>query len=116
MSRAVLFLLVACAGHFLAACADTTVGDNGARLSSGIYLDNLDTNVRPQDDFFQFVNGGWLASNNIPDDKSSDGSFERLSEAADADVLSIIEEAAAQGGASGSPGAKDSYPLSQFHG
>ncbi|HQU58240.1 MAG TPA: M13 family metallopeptidase [Saprospiraceae bacterium] len=103
MSRAVLFLLVACAGHFLAACADTTVGDNGARLSSGIYLDNLDTNVRPQDDFFQFVNGGWLASNNIPDDKSSDGSFERLSEAADADVLSIIEEAAAQGGASGSP-------------
>ena len=101
MSRTVL-LLVACAAHFLAACAGTTVGDQEASQSSGIYLDNRDTSVRPQDDFFQFVNGGWLASNDIPDDKSRDGSFERLREAADADVRNIIEQAAAQGGAEGS--------------
>ena len=102
MSRTVLLLLVASAAHLFTACAGTTVSDQEASPPSGIYLDNRDTTVRPQDDFFQFVNGGWLASNEIPDDQSQDGSFERLSEAADADVRNIIEQAAAQGGAEGS--------------
>ena len=114
MSRTVLLLLAAGAAHLLTACAGTTVANKEASPPSGIYLDNRDTTVRPQDDFFNFVNGGWLASNDIPDDKSWDGSFQRLTEAADADVLSIIEEAAAQSDASGGPEQRIAILYSSF--
>lgn len=61
---------------------------------SGVEVANMDTSIAPGDDFFHYVNGGWLARNPIPADKSRDGSFERLREAADADVRKIIERAA----------------------
>ena len=42
---------------------------------SGIDLDSFDKSVRPQDDFFEFVNGQWLKTTEIPADKSSYGAF-----------------------------------------
>jgi putative endopeptidase len=89
----------------VAACAsDGAKEPSGEAQVSGVYLEHLDTSVRPQDDFFHYVNGGWLAAHEIPADKSRDGSFERLREAADADARAIIEEAAASAG-SAEPGA-----------
>ena len=35
-------------------------------VKSGIDRSNFDPSVRPQDDFFQYVNGGWLARTQIP--------------------------------------------------
>lgn len=35
----------------------------------------MDTGVRPQDDFYRYVNGGWLAKNPIPAHESRWGSF-----------------------------------------
>ena len=35
-------------------------------VKSGIDRSNFDPSVRPQDDFFRFVNGGWLARTEIP--------------------------------------------------
>ncbi|MEH6569288.1 MAG: M13 family metallopeptidase [Halioglobus sp.] len=80
---------------FISSCSGTT-GTGGPMNAqrSGVDLVNMDTAVRPGDDFFHFVNGGWLAKNEIPADKSRDGSFERLREEADADVRQIIERAA----------------------
>jgi putative endopeptidase len=34
---------------------------------------NMDTNVRPGDDFFSFANGLWISNNPIPDDETSWG-------------------------------------------
>ena len=48
------------------------------RLRSGLFLDNFDRRVRPQDDLFRFVNGGWLARTEIPADKSNYGAFTLL--------------------------------------
>jgi putative endopeptidase len=76
-------------------CASGGTNQETSGLGSGVYLENMDTAVKPQDNFFQYVNGGWLASNEIPADKSRYGSFERLREEADADVRGIIERAAA---------------------
>ncbi len=59
----------------------------------GINLQFMDTTVRPQDDFFRYVNGKWLDQTEIPADKTSWGSFNELRENTDADVLAILNEA-----------------------
>ncbi|MGS0683939.1 M13 family metallopeptidase [Nakamurella sp. GG22] len=61
--------------------------------------------VRPQDDLFRHVNGDWLATAVIPDDRSMDGAFYRLRDGAEADSRAIVEETAAAAGTaeSGSP-------------
>jgi len=64
-------------------------------LTSGIEQANIDKTVRPQDDLYQYVNGVWLNSNDIPGDKTSIGSFIDLRDAADESVKVIIEELAA---------------------
>ncbi|AEH01004.1 M13 family metallopeptidase [Lacinutrix sp. 5H-3-7-4] len=59
----------------------------------GINLDYMDTNVKPNEDFFKYVNGKWLDTNKIPDDQSTWGSFQELRKNTDADALSILEAA-----------------------
>jgi putative endopeptidase len=61
---------------------------------SGIALENMDTNVRPGDDFFSYVNGKWIAETEIPADKATYGGFGILSDEAQEDVKAIIEESA----------------------
>ena len=62
----------------------------------GIMVENLDLTVRPNDDFYRFVNGNWLAKTEIPADRTSWGSFNELRKKTDADVLTILNEAIAQ--------------------
>ncbi len=64
-------------------------------LASGIEKANLDTSVRPQDNFYRYVNGNWLKNHDIPGDKTAIGSFYDLRDKADDDVKAIIEELAA---------------------
>ncbi|MCW8880500.1 MAG: peptidase M13, partial [Kangiellaceae bacterium] len=63
-------------------------------LKSGITLENMDTKVRPQDDFYRYVNGAWLDKTEIPTDKSTYGSFTALRDKSREDVKIIIEETA----------------------
>ncbi|MEP5766210.1 MAG: M13-type metalloendopeptidase [Halieaceae bacterium] len=71
-------------------------------LRSGIDIDNMDTAVRPGDDFFSYVNGGWVAEVEIPADKSSYGAFSVLHDQSQEDVRSIIEASASGDFADGS--------------
>ena len=64
------------------------------RLVSGIDLSHIDASIRPQDDFFGFVNGIWLRETEIPADRSRIGTFNDLRDKADADVRAIVEAAA----------------------
>jgi putative endopeptidase len=70
------------------------------RLRSGLDLRWVDPAVRPQDDLFAHVNGGWLRSHEMPDDRAQDGAFRELRDRAEADVRAIVE------GAAGEPGAE----------
>jgi len=63
---------------------------------SGVDKVNFDTSVRPQDDFFQYVNGTWLNETEIPADKSRYGSFTILRDKNEARLREIIENAANQ--------------------
>lgn len=65
--------------------------------NSGINPSNFDPAVRPQDDLYKHVNGGWLRSETIPDDRPLIGSFITLRDDAEAAVREIIESAASDG-------------------
>ncbi|MDC1402570.1 M13 family metallopeptidase [Flavobacteriaceae bacterium] len=64
------------------------------KKAGGIDLSLMDTEVRPQDNFYNYVNGTWMKNTEIPDDKTRWGSFNELRENTDADVLAILKKAA----------------------
>ncbi|GAA3778336.1 M13 family metallopeptidase [Corallibacter vietnamensis] len=59
----------------------------------GINLEYMDTSVKPSEDFFKHVNGNWLKTNTIPDDRSRWGSFDELRQKTDEDALGILKAA-----------------------
>jgi predicted metalloendopeptidase len=61
----------------------------------GVDTKNFDSSVRPQDDFFRYVNGTWLKTAQMPADKARYGSFIELRDKSEAALRVIIEEAAA---------------------
>lgn len=61
-----------------------------------IELSNMDTTVKPGVDFFQYVNGGWLAKNPIPATKSRYGAFDQLDEQNDKNLRELIGSLAEQ--------------------
>ncbi len=65
------------------------------RPRSGVDSTGFDLKVRPQDDFFRYVNGAWLAHTEIPSDRSRFGSFIILADKSEASLRRIIEDAAA---------------------
>ena len=95
-----LLLLALSAGHATVARAlesptgatvPTPVGASAVALSSGIDMRNMDTRVRPQDDFYRYTNGMWLERTPVPADKSRWGSFDELREAALENLHKIVD-------------------------
>ena len=64
-------------------------------LVSGVDFNNFDKSIRPQDDFYSYVNGTWVKNNEIPADRTSIGAFYDLREQAKKDVKAIIDEVSA---------------------
>ena len=60
----------------------------------GIATDNMNTSVNPGDNFYEYVNGGWLEKIEIPSDRSRYGSFSILRDKSEKRVRGIIEAAA----------------------
>ncbi|MFZ3141921.1 M13 family metallopeptidase [Polaromonas sp.] len=65
---------------------------SGAPIS-GIDVQYIDPSVRAQDDFFVHLNGKWLKTTEIPADKSSWGSFAKLRDDTQPQLLGLIEAA-----------------------
>jgi putative endopeptidase len=61
-------------------------------LGSGIDVQYIDHNVRPQDDFFRYVNGIWLDNTEIPADKGRYGSFDKLNDDSLESLRGLIEQ------------------------
>ena len=88
---------------FIAGCNDNTNTKTTTEvpvmqktaLASGIDKATMDLSVRPQDNFYSYVNGAWLNAHEIPGDKTAIGSFYDLRDEADDNVKAIIEELAA---------------------
>ncbi|HEX2584436.1 MAG TPA: M13 family metallopeptidase [Steroidobacteraceae bacterium] len=53
-------------------------------------LSTFDTKVRPQDDFYSYVNGGWMSKTEIPADRSRYGTFHILNDRTEAQLKDIV--------------------------
>jgi putative endopeptidase len=60
-------------------------------------IQNMDTTIKPGDDFFTYTNGSWLKNNPIPADKNSKNVFDELVERNRENIKEIIIDAAASG-------------------
>ncbi|MEY4940381.1 MAG: hypothetical protein RIQ93_2116, partial [Verrucomicrobiota bacterium] len=76
------------------------MGLNGP-AQAAIDLANFDLSVKPEADFFHYVNGTWLKNTPIPAEFSSWGSFTELAERNRANLRRICERAAANSNATG---------------
>ncbi|MCL1122952.1 M13 family metallopeptidase [Shewanella surugensis] len=64
-------------------------------LSSGVDFSNFDLSVRPQDNFYYYVNGTWIKNTKIPSDRTSIGAFYDLRDKSQEDIKTIIASLAA---------------------
>jgi len=81
----------------IGACSQETaepVAEEAEALRSGIDLSAMDTDVKPGDDFFAYVNGTWVANTEMPADKARYGAFNVLRDESQEAVKVIIEKSA----------------------
>ena len=83
--------LLAGSALFVASCATQKTEEAAGHVA--INLTNIDSAVRPQDDFFKYVNGGWISKASIPPDQGRWGSFNELREFNNEAVLKVLEKA-----------------------
>ncbi|KMQ60742.1 endothelin-converting protein [Chryseobacterium sp. BLS98] len=73
---------------------------------NGLDLSLMDTSVRPQDDFYNYVSGTWMKTAKIPSDKPTWGSFNKLAEDTDNNSMTILNSLLKDKFADGSEGKK----------
>jgi predicted metalloendopeptidase len=93
-------IVVAFAGFATVTFARPAVAQSASR-TLGFDTANFDKSVRPQDDFFRYVNGGWLKRTEIPADASAWGAFNELRERSREALHTILEGAAKSNAAAG---------------
>ena len=96
MKRKVLLLTMALAA----------TGAFAQGLKSGIDPSNLDTSVRPGDNFYQYAAGGWLKSHPLDAEHSDNGAFTDLFELNQTRIQELILQYAGTPQAKGSLGQK----------
>ncbi|NEX64082.1 M13 family metallopeptidase [Noviherbaspirillum galbum] len=87
--------MAVCMAFSLSAINAAVAADAPAKSASGIELQNVNAKVRPQDDFYEYVNGKWMETTQIPKDKASWGAFAKLRDEVLPQLRALIEEAAA---------------------
>ena len=103
---ALLVSVVCCVAALAEARAADAPAAAGDAAPVGVNLANMDTSVRPGDNFFGFVNGTWLKNTEIPADRSRWGVFNELTEINRQRNADLIKELAAKPGAPGSESRK----------
>ena len=74
-----------------------------AKKSWGFDPKNIDSSIRPQDDFYHFANGGWIKRHKIPADESRWGAFNILRYNTEHQLYAIVITLLKKGHKKGSP-------------
>ncbi|MEU7576486.1 M13-type metalloendopeptidase [Streptomyces sp. NPDC041068] len=75
----------------------------------------MNPEIRPQDDLFGHVNGHWLDTEKIPEDRSSWGPFVQLADTAEQQVKTIIQELASEASADAGEGSDDTRKIAALY-
>ena len=67
-----------------------------AALAGGFDPSEFSESIRPQDDFFDHINAQWIATNEIPEDRTRYGIFNVVFDRTELQVRALIEAAAAK--------------------
>ncbi len=92
-------LAMAC---FVAACLPALAGPPAATTQHGIAVADMNTAIKPGDDFYAYVNGTWVDHAQIPADRASVGVFYLLRDKSDKQTADLIEQIAKSNAAPGS--------------
>jgi putative endopeptidase len=102
--RPIVVLLVVLAATSIAACGGADAGTGAPEIGTvGLDLAARKESVQPGDDFFQYANGTWMDTFEIPADRVRWGAFDILRDRTDEQVRALIEDLAAEGSTPGSP-------------
>lgn len=92
LARAAVFALLA---FFLSAShAQNPAPNTSKQETHGTVVANMDTAIKPGDDFYHYANGGWIARTEIPPDRGAIDVFTALSDLSNQRTRDLIEEAA----------------------
>ncbi|MBR3566634.1 MAG: M13 family metallopeptidase [Paludibacteraceae bacterium] len=84
------FLLISILALVMAGCSKSP------KQTTGIDLSNLDTTAVPQNDFYQFACGGWMANHPLTDEYARFGTFDKLGEDVREQTKGLIVELASK--------------------
>ncbi len=108
--KRVLCSLLLCGTATVPSLAADPIPDKKAVFSeskqSGIELQHVSSTLTPGDNFYEYVNEGWLKNTEIPGDQSNYGSFSKLDDEAKEAIRALIEEAAQSAAPTGSDAQK----------
>ena len=91
---------------FLVACGNPPKETLSKTEEKGLDISAMDTSVRPQDDFYNYVNGSWMKTAKIPADKTSWGTYYMLDDITETNCLSILDDLVSKQYPDGSEGQK----------
>ena len=88
------FFSLSCATllFFLGSC-NNQVTDN-APIAPDALAANIDSTVKPQDDFFLFANGKWFKNHPIPDSEQQNGLWQLIGDTINAQIHNLCETSA----------------------
>jgi len=78
----------------ITACQQNDKKADARQQTDGLNLSFMDKTLRPQDDFYGFVNGEWMKKTEMPADRGRWGSFDALAKKTDLNTLKILKEVA----------------------
>ncbi|MCK5846246.1 MAG: M13 family metallopeptidase [Bacteroidales bacterium] len=88
-------LIFFAAASLVVSCSPTEEKLMEKSKASGIEISNMNTEVKPGNDFFEYANGGWLKANPMPEEYSRYGAFEILAKKNQAQIKGMVEEISA---------------------
>src|SRR5262245_46129741 len=90
LAVSVILFLLGCSASKPAAVAEPKAAVGGFGVDTG----QMDTSIKPGDDFYKYVNGKWLSTFKMPADKASYYVFDALQDKAESDIHSMLDELA----------------------
>lgn len=86
------FVALLCSFFFTAG----VLAQSGYKQTKPLDLNNMDTSVQPCQDFYRYVNGGWLTNNPVPSAYSNWGSFSEILERNNEVLQTLLLDATAR--------------------